>query len=59
MLIVAVIGWELAFTLLDKLVRRLDTAKSVSWELAFTLLDKLGCTVSWPISRLGISIHPS
>ena len=35
------LGWELAFTLLDKLVVAVEPRPSGGWELAFTLLDKL------------------
>ena len=51
-------GWELAFTLLDKLDDDCD-CQIVRWELAFTLLDKLEDREGNNPHALGISIHPS
>ena len=52
-------GWELAFTLLDKLVRLAVDFAVECWELAFTLLDKLVLEPGPAARGLGISIHPS
>ena len=53
------LGWELAFTLLDKLVNFALKSLAPCWELAFTLLDKLASYPGSIWTPLGISIHPS